>query len=154
MTDAALKTGTDEIVVEDVLPFPPARIWQALTSGAMMARWLMEPAGFEPVVGNRFTFKTTPAGGWDGFIRCEVLEIVPGQRFAFRWQGGHADNVGYGSLLDTLVTFTLAPDGQGTRLKMVHSGFERPKNEIAYTNMSDGWVKVIDRLETVAEQSD
>lgn len=150
MTDA-VTTETQDIVVEDVLPFAPEQIWRALTSGAMMARWMMEPTGFEPVVGNRFTFKTMPAGAWDGFIRCEVLDVVPNQRFAYSWKGGHESNEGYGSLLDTVVTWTLAADGGGTRLKMVHSGFVRPKNDMAFTNMSNGWVTCLDRLETVAE---
>jgi len=154
MTDAAFKTEIQNIVVEDVLPFAPEQIWGALTSGAMMARWMMEPTGFEPVVGNRFTFKTSPAGAWDGFIRCEVLEVVPNQRFAYSWVGGHEDNTGYGSKLDTVVTWTLAPESEGTRLRMVHSGFIRPTNDVAYTNMSGGWGKCLDRLETAVAQPD
>lgn len=154
MTDASIQTETHDIVVEDVLPFPPAQIWRALTSGAMMARWMMEPTGFEPVVGNRFTFKTTPAGAWDGLIRCEVLDVMPEERFVYSWKGGHESNDGYGSLLDTTVSWTLAPEGEGTRLKMVHAGFVRPKNDVAFTNMSKGWVTCMDRLETAAEQAD
>ena len=110
----------------------------------------MEPAGFEPVVGNRFTFKTTPAGAWDGYIRCEVIELETVRRLAYSWKGGDAANEGYGSLLDTVVTWTLKPEGEGTRLRMVHSGFVRPKNDGAYSNMSGGWTKVVERLGGVA----
>lgn len=151
MTDAVLKTETQDIVVEDVLPFAPAAIWRALTTGALMARWMMEPTGFEPVVGNQFTFRTTPMGEWDGLIRCEVLEIVPGQRFVYSWKGGHPGNSGYGSALDTVVTWTLAAEGEGTRLRMVHSGFVREKNDIAFTNMSAGWPTCLDRIGQLPE---
>jgi len=153
ISEAAVPTGTRDIVVEEVLPFTPAHIWRALTSGAMMARWLMEPSGFEPVVGNRFTFTTTPMGAWDGFIRCEVLEVVQEQRFVFSWKGGHESNDGYGSKLDTVVTWTLTPEGEGTRLMMVHSGFVPPKNDMAFTNMSKGWATCMDRLEAATQAS-
>lgn len=150
MHDTALKFATQEIVLEDVFPYPPETVWHALTSGALMARWLMPPTGFEPVVGNRFTFSTTPAGEWDGTIRCEVVEVVPNARFAWRWCGGHEGNSGYGSLLDTLVTFTLTAVDGGTRLRLVHSGFITPRNDFAYQNMSNGWVKVVGALGSLA----
>ena len=94
MSDIASMQDTREIVIDDILPHAPEAIWKALTSGDLIARWMMEPTGFEPVVGNRFTFRTTPAGGWDGTIHCEVLEVVPNQRFVYAWRGGHESNVG------------------------------------------------------------
>lgn len=146
MNHVATKPATQEIVVEGVLPHAPETIWRALTSGELIARWMMTPTGFEPVVGNRFTFKTTPAGAWDGIIRCEVLEVTPNARFVYAWKGGDEANVGYGSKLDTVVTFTLSEVAGGTRLRVVHAGFVTPKNDTAYKNMSDGWGKIIGRL--------
>ena len=153
MSAVASKVQTQDIVVDEVFPHAAETIWKALTSAQLIARWLMEPTGFEPVVGNRFTFRTTPAGAWDGVIRCEVLEVVPNERFVYSWVGGHESNEGYGSLLDTLVTWTLAPEGEGTRLRMVHAGFVRPKNDTAFTNMSKGWATCMDRLETATGQA-
>ncbi|MDT8757540.1 SRPBCC domain-containing protein [Sphingomonas psychrotolerans] len=151
MNEAALQTRSREIVVDEVFPHAPATIWRALTSVELMGRWLgMVPTGFEPVPGSRFTYRTTPAGEWDGTIECEVLEAVANRRFAYSWKGGHAGNTGYGSALDTIVTFTLEDVAGGTRLRVVHSGFELPRNETAYTNMSGGWTKVVARLGVVA----
>lgn len=150
MTAAARKHDTQEIVVQEVFPHPPEKVWKTLTDGKLMGKWLMEPTGFEPVKGNRFTFKTTPGGKWDGTIQCQVLEVVPNERFVYSWKGGHAANVGYGAPLDTVVTFTLARVEAGTRLKLVHSGFVLPKNETAYRGMSGGWVKVVGNLRTLA----
>jgi uncharacterized protein YndB with AHSA1/START domain len=39
MNDAALKSGTHEIVVDEVFPHAPETIWKTLTNGALMARW-------------------------------------------------------------------------------------------------------------------
>ena len=135
------------IVVEEVFPHPPEVVWKALTTPALMSRWFkMTASGFEPLVGNRFTYKTDPAGDWDGTIDCEVIEVTPNERFAYSWKGGNERNTGYGSLLNTLVTFTLQRVDGGTRLRMVHSGFDRPRNDTAYGNMSGGWPEVIRRL--------
>jgi uncharacterized protein YndB with AHSA1/START domain len=154
MNDAALQSATHEItreiVVDDVFPHTPETIWKTLTSGELMGRWLMQPTGFEPVKGNRFTYQTTPAGAWDGVIHCEVLEVIPNQRLAYAWKGGHDGNAGYGSRLDTVVTFTLSREKEGTRLQLVHSGFVLPQNEHAFNVMGGGWKKVVPRIGEIA----
>jgi uncharacterized protein YndB with AHSA1/START domain len=153
MTDAAMKVDTQDIVVEEVLPHAPETIWKALTTGELIARWLTMPTtGFEPVKGKRFTFQTTPAGAWDGFIRCQVLEVMPNERLAYSWKGGHEGNAGYGAPLDTVVTWTLSRVENGTRLRLVHSGFVIPKNETAFKNMSEGWKKVVGRIGAISDE--
>jgi uncharacterized protein YndB with AHSA1/START domain len=152
MTDSSLQIATRDIVVEEEFPHAPETIWKVLTSGALMARWIMAPTGFEAVEGTRFTFQTTPAGDWDGVIQCQVLEVIPHERFVYSWKGGHPDNVGYGARLDTVVTFTLAKMRSGTRLRVVHSGFELPRNEIAFRNMGDGWKKVVSNVGGIADE--
>jgi uncharacterized protein YndB with AHSA1/START domain len=155
MSDAAPEVTTQDVVVEANFPHRPEAIWKALTTGALIARWLqMTPTGFEAVKGNRFTYQTTAAGPWDGIIHCEVLDAVPQQRMVYSWKGGHESNVGYGSLLDTVVTWTLHEIERGTRLRMVHSGFVLPRNERAYTNMSGGWNKVVPRVGEIAGEQD
>jgi uncharacterized protein YndB with AHSA1/START domain len=152
MNDAALKPDTHDIVVDEVFPHAPETIWKALTSGELISRWMMEPTGFEPVQGNRFTFQTTPAGAWDGIIHCQVLEAIPNERFVYAWKGGHEGNVGYGSRLDTVVTWILSRVENGTRVRLVHSGFVLPKNDTAFNNMSEGWKKVVPRLGAIVDE--
>lgn len=153
MNEAAQDTRSDAIVVDEIFPHAPETIWKTLTSGDLMERWLgMAPSGFEPEAGNRFTYRTTPAGAWDGTIRCEVLEVIPNRRFVYAWRGGHDGNVGYGAPLDTLVTFTLEKVESGTRLRLVHSGFVLPRNETAYRGMSGGWSKVVARIGAVTAE--
>lgn len=155
MTEAAVKAdtmnGTREIVVERVLPHAPEKVWKALTTAELMGRWLRMPnKGFAPVKGTRFTYQTTPAGGWDGVIHCEVLEVTPNERLVYSWKGGHESNVGYGAPLSTVVAFTLTKVEGGTRLSLVHSGFELPKNETAFKGMSGGWQQVVPSIGDIA----
>ena len=106
----------------------------------------MPPTGFEAVKGKHFTYpdhagrrvgRRHPLRGAGG--RPEPALCV------YSWKGGHEGNVGYGSRLDTVVTFTLAKVDGGTRLRLVHSGFVLPRNDSAYKNMSGGWKKVVPR---------
>ena len=159
MNDAALKSATQtaatqDIVVDEVFHHAPETIWKVLTTGDLIARWLMPPTGFAAVKGNRFTFQTKAGGAWDGVIHCEVLEAIPNERLVYAWKGGHPDNVGYGAPLDTVVTFTLTKVEIGTRIRLVHAGFVLPQNDSAYKTMSDGWKKVVQNLDAlVAEQA-
>lgn len=155
MTVGDLATHSEQIAVDEVFPHAPDVIWATLTRPELIARWLrMTPVGFEPVVGNRFTYQTSPGGKWDGTIRCEVVEVIPNRRLAYSWKGGHAENQGYGSLLDTVVTLTLEAVEGGTRLRVVHSGFVLPRNETAYRNMSGGWTQVVQRIGELSGEQD
>ena len=40
MNDAALKSGTQDIVVDEVFPHAPETIWKTLTTGELIARWM------------------------------------------------------------------------------------------------------------------
>ncbi|HEY4065635.1 MAG TPA: SRPBCC domain-containing protein [Burkholderiaceae bacterium] len=153
MNDAPLKSDTQQIVVDEVFPHAPQTIWRTLTTGELIGRWLMAPTGFAPVKGQRFTFQTRAAGAWDGVIHCEVLEAVPNERLAYAWRGGDESNVGYGSRLDTVVTWTLTRVERGTRLRLVHSGFVTPKNDSAFYSMSAGWTKVIQSVGNIAGEN-
>jgi len=151
MSAVAQAFETCEIVVDEVFPHAPELLWRALTTGALIERWLkMKPTGFAAAVGTEFTFQTTPAGPWDGRIRCEILESVPNRRLVYSWKSGDETNVGYGSALSTVVTFTLTKVADGTRLMLVHSGFVLPRNETAYTSMNGGWKTVLGRMAEIA----
>ncbi len=159
MTESLLEAAPDavetqSIIIDEVFPHRPEVLWQALTNGALINRWMMQPQGFEAVVGKEFTFQTTPAGAWDGAIRCTMLEVVPLQRLVYAWRSGDKGNVGYGAPLDTVVTFTLTPVEIGTRLKLVHAGFVLPRNDTAFTSMGKGWKTCVERLAGVVDKPD
>lgn len=146
MKNPAPDTTLREFSVEEFLPHSPEIIWKAMTIGELMKLWLMEPTGFEAVVGQGFTFKTEPRGEWDGTIHCKVLEIIPLRKLVFSWKGGHEANVGYGAPLDTVVTWTLTEKEGGTLIKIVHSGFVLPRNDSALQTIGEGWKQKLPQI--------
>lgn len=145
---------TASIELAEALPHSPEKLWKVLTTGELISRWMgLKPIGFEPLEGNQFTYKTDPAGEWDGTIHCTVLEAVPHRRLVYSWKGGHAENTGYGTLLDTVVTFELSPTNTGTLLKITHSGFKVPRNDTAYRNMSAGWNECAENLQSFGKEN-
>ena len=127
---------TDEqrtIRVDVFLGHPAARVWQALTDPDLLARWLM-PNDFRLVPGHQFTFRTQPRldAGFDGVVHCQVLAIEPERLLRISWRGGR---------LDTTVTWTLAPEGHGTRLFLEHDGFDPddPIQQYTHRIMGAGW---------------
>jgi len=122
----------------------PQAIWDFLTEPELLAQWLME-SNFKPVVGHKFSFNTKPKVklGFDGNIYCEVLSVEPVKRLSYSWKGGP----GKGRItLDSVVTWTLTPKGNGTELELVHSGFKGFGNYITYLVMNKGWLKIAKRL--------
>lgn len=138
------ETATKSIVVERLMPHPPAKVWRALTSAPLIAEWLMKN-DFEPRVGHRFTFQATPMPGWKGYTNCEVLEVDEPRRLVYAWGDGTESDSG----LKTIVTWTLEPRDGGTFVRMEHAGF-RPQDEGGYRGMGGGWPRILARLEEIA----
>jgi uncharacterized protein YndB with AHSA1/START domain len=143
--------ATRDIVVEEILPHAPEVVWRTLTTADLIQRWLM-PNDFQPIVGNRFTFRTQPMGNWDGVVHCEILEVEPRRKLVYSWRGGSDQNGQYGSKLDSVVTWTLTPVAGGTRLRLVHAGFRSPHNDFAFDAMSGGWGRIMRRIGSVAAE--
>lgn len=101
------------VVVECELDAPPAQVWRALTEPDLLARWLA-PNDFRAEIGARFSLRETDGAAID----CEVLEVEPERRLAYRWQRDDEDAV------DSIVSFELTEAVAGrTHLRLVHAGF-------------------------------
>jgi uncharacterized protein YndB with AHSA1/START domain len=117
----------------------PAKVWRALTDPELLPLWSMRPEGFSLEVGARFKFYGKPNAGWRGFVECEMLEVEPLSRLRYSWVGNDdADKL--------IVTYTLEPRGTGTRLTVVHTGFQGVGGfMLAKFIMGPGWRKTLDQ---------
>jgi len=145
MTDTG--ASTQSIVEERLMPHPPEKVWRALTQPALIAQWLMQN-DFKPEVGHRFTFRAKPAAGLDRHHQLRGED-----RRAAAPAGLHTwgDGTETDSGLQTAVTWTLAPEAGGTRVRMEQSGF-RPQDEAAYRGASYGWRRLVAELQRVAAE--
>lgn len=138
------------IYLDTFLPHPPGKVWRALTEPDLIARWLM-PNDFKLKVGHRFTFqgRPMPAAGFSGVGHSEVLEFEPEKMLRLAWRAAPEDP----STLDSTVTFTLEPEGHGTRLFLAHEGFD-PDNtyqEASRRIMGGGWPDAVAGISRVID---
>jgi uncharacterized protein YndB with AHSA1/START domain len=139
----------DRIERETTIAAPVERVWELLTEAEHVGRWFAD-AGAE--------IDLRPGGAlvmhWTqyGTSRARIEAVEPHRRFAYRWApfkdpGGEEPVDGN----STLVEFTLSPDGDATRLRVVESGFaalacsdeQRAKNVEGNT---EGWAAELGEL--------
>jgi uncharacterized protein YndB with AHSA1/START domain len=129
--NAAAETRT--VTVERELPFPPAKVWRALTQPHLIAEWLMQN-DFALAIDHRFTLR----GDW-GSVECRVIQIETDRTLAYSW----------GAMgLESTVTLTLTPTAAGTHLRMDQTGF-KPDQAQAFQGAKFGWQKFLGQLEQV-----
>ncbi len=124
-------TETRSVVVEREIPYPPEKIWRALTQPHLIAEWLMKN-DFKPELGHQFKL----SGDW-GAVDCQVQAVEPNKTLSYTW-----DAMG----LESVVTWTLTPTSTGTHLRMEQSGF-RSDQEQAYQGANFGWQRFFAALE-------
>lgn len=143
MNDAS--PAVRSVVVEREYPWPPEKLWRALTQPHLIEAWLMKN-DFAPVVGRRFSLR----GDWGGVLDCEVRLVEPERRLSYTWDFAHEDPA---FDLTSVVTFTLEPTAAGTRLRVEQVGF-RPEQKQAFGGARVGWPRFLDKLADLLSAAD
>ena len=96
----------------------PQVVFEALTDAGRLQHWFVSRAETDPRTGGSFKF------GWEfddaaqnGQQQGQFAEVIPGHKVSYSWEASPAPAP------LTLVTFTLAPEGAGTRVSLTHTGF-------------------------------
>ena len=145
----------DTIERETTIEAPVERVWELLTQAHHVGQWFGD-AGAE--IDLREGGKMIVLWREHGSAHARIEAVEPHTRFAYRWApfkdpGG--DEPAEGN--STLVEFTLQPEGDGTRLRVVESGFasldtsdeQRAANHKGNT---EGWKAETDELREYAEK--
>jgi uncharacterized protein YndB with AHSA1/START domain len=142
----------DRIEREIVVAAPAQRLWEVLTRPEHIGRWFegmdvevdLRPGGAMVLTSQEF-----------GTFHAIVEQVEPPRRFSYRWARHPGTPVAQGTA--TLVEFTLTPEGNGTRVRVVESGFTSTdavkvdQQRHAEAN-SQGWRQVLDSLRRYGEQ--
>lgn len=125
------------IVKEIVIAAPPASVWRHLTDPERIAGWLM-PNDFQARVGRAFTMDCDQKGKIAGVVK----EVVPEKRLVYSFQSEQ-------TRVETIVTITLTAEGNGTRVKLVHTGWDAlppADRDGVMGGFDQGWVKHLEKL--------
>lgn len=110
----------DSIEREVYVEARPEKVWNALTQPEQFARWYaFGGAEIDLRPGGRLVMRWDEHGEYLGFVE----KVEPGRRFAYRYAVEPDTEPAPGN--SNLVEFTLTPEGEGTRLLVVESGFDR-----------------------------
>ena len=131
-----------QIERETMISAPVERVWAVLTEGEHVGRWFSD-AGAE--IDLRPGGEITMRWAEYGVGRARIVDVDPPRRFSYRWA---AIREHWGEEPDdrnsTLVEFTLAEDADGTRLKVVESGFDAlegtdEQRRRSFEDNTEGW---------------
>jgi uncharacterized protein YndB with AHSA1/START domain len=131
---------------------PPEVVWGIVTEARHLAGWFSDEAEIDLRPGGAMLLT------WHGHgtYRAVVETVEPPHTFAFRWVRREGVEPVEGS--STLVVITLMPNGAGTRLQVVESGFsdlswpEPDRARYAGEN-ANGWIVELDELRAYAARA-
>lgn len=134
-------TTQDTIEREIAIAAPPERVWEVLTQAEHLGVWFGD-AGAEIDLrpGGAMTLTWTE----HGTSNARVERVEPHRFFSYRWALAREEPVRDGR--STLVEFTLEPDGDGTRVRVVETGFAglaiTPEEQARHlAGNTEGWEK-------------
>ena len=131
---------------------PPHIVWAIVTEARHVAGWFSDEAEIDLRPGGAMLLTWHGQGSY----RARVETVEPPHTFAFRWVLREGGEPVHGS--STLVVMTLTPEGAGTRLRVVESGFSDlawPEHERArYADQNTkGWIVELDELRAYAARA-
>ena len=138
----------DRIEREVMIDAPVSRVWRLLTEAEHLGAWFGD-AGAD--------IDLRPGGAvelrWEehGTAKAVIERIEPETLFSMRWALGDQRGAEPTESNSTLIEFTLAPDGEATKLRVVESGFESldlpfEQRVREFERNEEGWGIVLGRL--------
>jgi uncharacterized protein YndB with AHSA1/START domain len=132
------------LIERDILIAAPAEVvWKVITEPDQITQWFSDAAQLDAHPGGQGTLTFGAKATNEAVtVPLQVEAFEPPHRFAFRWDYPAGEQPCEGNSL--YVEFTLTPEGEGTRLRVVESGFaalQRSEEEkLAYVEAhSKGW---------------
>jgi uncharacterized protein YndB with AHSA1/START domain len=146
---------------EIVIDAPVDVVWRTVTEPEQVARWFADEVNLQATPGHdgSLTFAghtTEPDTARSRIVRVSVQSVEPARSLSYRWQHPQGAPARVGNSL--LVTFTLIPEGAGTRLRVVETGLEdmgwtRQEQDTYIAEHTHGWVTHLGKLrDHLAEQ--
>lgn len=145
----------DRIERETFIKAPVERVWAVITEPEHVNGWFSPggPASVDLHEGGIMRLDH----GQHGVFPTVIVRLDPPRHLAYRWASAYPGEVA-DETNSTLVEFFLEPESDGTRLRLVESGFAGlsiPADREAtagYESHSAGWTEVVGNLQEYAER--
>jgi len=141
---------SDSIVRSIDLNAPLERVWRALTDYREFGEWFRVAIDAPFRVGEPASGHITHHGYEHIRWQIRIVAMDEPHRFAFTWHPYAIDpRIDYAQEEPTLVEFRLEPSGQGTRLTLTESGFDKVpahRRDEALRMNGDGWTAQMDNI--------
>jgi uncharacterized protein YndB with AHSA1/START domain len=156
MASTFVTPDQDAVVSEIYIAASPERVFGSLIDPKQVMQWWTSPQvqieafALEPRKGGRWTYDTRPTTMNVNNVskfHCEgeVLEFDPPRTLAYTWVANwHRD-----TSRRTVVRWELKADGDGTRLRVTHSGLTEEAD--ARRSYSGGWTGVVESIKKFLE---
>ncbi|MEO8540581.1 MAG: SRPBCC family protein [bacterium] len=151
-----VSTVTNRIEKEVILKAPLERVWQAVSDSAQFGAWFKArfPEPFAPGRDVQAEFTEPGFVGRTFMVRVEQMEKP--RRFSFRWQP-HEFGAAIDTSNSTLVEFQLDEHPDGTRLRVVETGFENvpaDQRQAMLRGNDEGWAEQLGRVANYVSGTD
>jgi uncharacterized protein YndB with AHSA1/START domain len=134
-----------QAVVEVRVAARPEVVFAFLVDPVRLVQWKGIEAELDPRPGGLYRCVVNPLST----ARGEFVEVVPHRRVVFTWgweEPGHGLPPG-----SSRVEIDLLPDGDGTLVRLTHSGLDREDMRLSHVA---GWRHYLDRLAVVSQGRD
>jgi len=131
---------SEPVKLEQIYKAPVSVIWEALMDKNQMKKWYFDIDKFVPEVGFEFSFE----GGTEEnkYVHlCKVIDVEENKKISYSWRYRGYDG-------ESLVSFDLYPEGDQTKLVLIHSGLDTfPANnpDFDLKNFEMGWNDILTR---------
>ena len=136
------------LTLQRFFPVAPDKVWRAWTDPQALAQWFRPEASYsisiaeaDVRVGGRFRILMVDGTGEKFDLAGVYREVIAGRKLVMTW-GWREKQPGHESLL----TVTLSPSNQGTRLELRHDGYVDMENQLTH---EQGWNGALDKLESL-----
>jgi uncharacterized protein YndB with AHSA1/START domain len=150
-------TSPDRIEKTTVIRAPRARVWRALTNHEEFGQWFGVTLDKSFAPGATINGKILDPAYAHMPFTITIDRVEPERLFSMRWHPyAHDPGVDYSAEPTTLIEFTLDEVGEGTRLTVVESGFDRipiERRALAYRMNDEGWGAQVQNIKKYVEQT-
>lgn len=156
MTTTIVTPDQDAVVSEIQIAAPPERVFRALSDAGELQRWFGSPDcplkfwKMDARVGGQYSYATEKGSivvnGVSEFeCHGEILECNPPHLLVYSWIGNWHDH----PKSQTTVRWELTPKGNGTHVRVTHSGLSTLP--VARKDYTGGWPGVVEQLKKFVE---